>query len=75
VKQGLSLAVGGIACGILLAFAATRMLQSLLFHVSSTDPLTYLTACIALCGAAVMASYLPSRRTAGVNPVEALRSE
>jgi predicted permease len=75
VKQGLALAGGGIACGLLLAFAATRLLQSLLFHVSATDPVTYAAACVALSGAAAMASYLPSRRTAGVNPVEALRSE
>jgi len=75
VKQGLVLAGCGVACGVLLASAATRLLQSLLFHVSSTDPLTYAAACVALCGAAILASYLPSRRTAGVNPVEALRSE
>ena len=75
VRQGLVLAACGVACGVLLAFGATRMLQSLLFHVSSTDPLTYGAACLALCGAAVMASYLPSRRTASVNPAEALRSE
>jgi ABC-type antimicrobial peptide transport system permease subunit len=75
VKQGLVLATCGIACGVLLAFGATRLLQSLLFHVSSTDPLTFASACLALCGAAVAASYLPSRRTASVNPVEALRSE
>ena len=75
VKQGLLLAACGVACGVLLAFGATRLLQSMLFHVSSTDPLTYAAACLALCGAAAMASYLPSRRTAGVNPVEALRSE
>lgn len=75
VKQGLVLAACGVVCGVVMAFAATRLLQSLLFRVSSTDPLTYGVACLALCAAAVMASYLPSRRTAGVNPVEALRSE
>ncbi len=75
VRQGLLLAGGGIGCGLLLAFAATRLLRSLLFHVSPMDPLTYALACVALCGAAALASYIPSRRTAGVNPVDALRAE
>jgi predicted permease len=75
VRQGLALAGGGIACGLVLAFAATRLMSSLLFHVSPMDPLTYLLAIVALCGAAMLASYVPSRRTAAVNPVDALRAE
>jgi ABC-type lipoprotein release transport system permease subunit len=50
-------------------------LKSLLFHVDPLDPVTYVLACAALCGAAALASYIPSRRTATVNPVEALRAE
>ena len=75
VRQGLVLAGGGIGCGLLLAFAASRFLKSLLFHVSPVDPIRYLLACIALCGAASLASHIPSRRTAAVNPVEALRPQ
>ena len=75
VRQGLVLAGIGIVCGLLLAFVATQFLKSLLFHVNPADPLTYILACIALCGAATLASYLPSRRTAAVNPVDALRAE
>jgi predicted permease len=75
VRQGLVLAGSGIVCGLLLALAATRLLRSLLFHVSPMDPITYGLACIALCGAAALASYIPSRRTATVNPVDALRAE
>ena len=75
VRQGLFLACGGIACGLLLAVAATRLLKSLLFHVNPVDPVTYALAGVALCAAAILASYIPSRRTASVNPVEALRSE
>ena len=75
VRQGLALAVIGIVCGLILALAATRFLISLLFHVSPLDPVTYLLACIALCAAASLASYIPSRRTAAVNPVDALRAE
>ncbi len=75
VRQGLLLAGSGVACGLLLALAATRLLRSLLFHVSPMDPMTYALACVALCGAAALASYIPSRRTATVNPVDALRAE
>ena len=75
VRQGLVLAGSGIVCGLLLAIAATRLLKSLLFHVNPVDPVTYLLACLALCGAAALASYIPSRRTAAVNPVDALRAE
>ena len=75
VRQGMVLAASGVGCGLLLAVGATRLLQSLLFHVSPMDPLTYGCGVVALCGAAVLASYVPSRRTASVNPVEALRAE
>ena len=75
VRQGLLMAGGGVACGLIVAVAATRLLRSLLFHVSPIDPLTYGCACGALCAAAALASYIPSRRTATVNPVEALRAE
>jgi predicted permease len=75
VRQGLVLAACGIGCGLLMALAATQLLKSLLFHVSPVDPTTYVLACIALCAAASLASYIPSRRTAAVNPVDALRAE
>jgi predicted permease len=75
VRQGLLLAGTGVLCGLFLALAATRLLRSLLFHVSPMDPITYALACIALCGAAALASFIPSRRTASVNPVDALRAE
>jgi predicted permease len=75
VRQGLLLAGSGVVCGLLVALGATRLMRSLLFHVSPMDPLTYGCAVFALCGAAALASYLPSRRTASVNPVEALRAE
>lgn len=75
VRQGLLLAGTGVACGIMVALAATRLLRSLLFHVNPMDPLTYAAACLALCTAAALASYIPSRRTATINPVEALRAE
>ena len=75
VRQGLWMAGAGVACGLVVAVAATRLLRSLLFHVSPMDPLTYSCAALALCAAGALASYIPSRRTASVDPVEALRAE
>jgi len=75
VRQGLLMAGAGVACGLVVAVAATRLLRSLLFHVSPMDPLTYGCAALALCAAGALASYIPSRRTASVDPVEALRAE
>jgi predicted permease len=75
VRQGLLLAGVGVLCGFAVALGVTRLLGSLLFHVSPMDPVTYACACVALVGAAALASYLPSRRTASVDPVEALRAE
>lgn len=75
VRQGLVLALCGIGCGLLIALGTTRLLSSLLFHVSPLDPTTYVLASVALCAAASLASYIPSRRTAAVNPVDALRAE
>jgi predicted permease len=75
VRQGLVLAGLGVGFGLVLALATTRLLRSLLFHVSPIDPVTYALASVALCGAAALASYIPSRRTAAVDPVEALRAE
>jgi putative ABC transport system permease protein len=75
VRQGLLMAGAGVGCGLVVAVAATRLLRSLLFHVSPMDPLTYGCAALALCAAGALASYIPSRRTASVDPVEALRAE
>lgn len=75
VRQGLLLAGVGVVCGVGVALATSRLLTSLLFHVSPMDPLTYGTACLALLTAAALASYLPSRRTTTIDPVEALRAE
>jgi ABC-type lipoprotein release transport system permease subunit len=52
-----------------------RLMKSLLFGISPLDPLTYVAVPIVLVSAAVLASYLPARRAAAVDPVEALRAE
>jgi predicted permease len=75
VRHGLLLAIGGIACGLATALALMRLLSSLLFNVSSFDPVTYAAVAAGLLATAAVASYLPSRRAAAVNPVDTLRAE
>jgi ABC-type antimicrobial peptide transport system permease subunit len=75
VRSALSLTVIGVAIGIAAAAALTQSMKSLLFGISPLDPVTYLTVPLVLGAAAVLASYLPARRAAAVNPVEALRVE
>jgi predicted permease len=75
VRHGLTLAGIGVACGLVAAFALMRLLSSLLFHVSPVDPLTYAAVSAGLVAAAMLASYIPSRRAANIDPVEALRAE
>jgi len=75
VRHGLLLTGVGVAVGVALAVVAVRLMSSLLFKVSAIDPLTYIAVCIGLIGTTALASYLPSRRAATVDPVEALRAE
>ena len=65
----------GAAIGIAGAIAATRVLSAFLFGVSATDPTTYVLVALVLGGAAFIASWLPARRAAAVDPVEALRAD
>jgi len=73
VRSALVLTATGVAIGVVAAAALTQSMKSLLFGISPLDPLTYLTVPLVLCAAAALASYLPARRAAGVNPVQALR--
>jgi ABC-type antimicrobial peptide transport system permease subunit len=73
--HGLLLAVTGIAIGLAAAFALTRLMSSLLYHVSATDPATFILGPVLFAGVALAASYLPARRAMRVDPVIALRAE
>jgi predicted permease len=75
VRHGLLLVGVGVACGLLGAAAAMRLTKSLLFHVSPSDPVTYLAVSAGLIATAILASYIPSRRAANVDPAETLRAE
>jgi predicted permease len=75
VRSALLLTAVGVAIGLGTAAALTQMMKSLLFEVSPLDPVTYVTVPVVLALAAALASYLPARRAAGVDPVVALRVE
>lgn len=75
VRRGLLLAAMGIACGLVLAIIAMRSMAALFFRVRPVDPLTYIMISLGLLWMAVLASYIPSRRTATIDPIQALRAE
>jgi putative ABC transport system permease protein len=73
--QGLGLAIIGIALGVLAAAALTRLLSSLLFRVSPTDPAVFAAIAVLFALVALAAAYFPARKAAAVDPMEALRCE
>ena len=75
LRDGVRLAVLGVAIGVAGALAATRLLAGLLYHVSVTDTATFIIVPLVLTATAVLANYLPARRAAAIEPVVALQSE
>jgi ABC-type antimicrobial peptide transport system permease subunit len=74
-RQGVTLAGVGVVVGIAVAIVVTRFMRGLLYDVSATDPMTLSGTCVLLLLVALVASWLPARRAAGVDPAEALRSD
>ncbi len=75
VGQGLSLVFFGVLVGTVIAFGATRYLQSLLFGIRPTDPITFVAVCVTLAVVTLVACYIPARRAMCVDPMVALRHE
>ncbi len=75
VGEGLRLALLGVGAGVIVALALTRLLQTFLFGVSSSDPLTFVTVAILLTLVGLAASFFPARRATRVDPIVALRYE
>ena len=75
IRQGMTLTLAGVLLGLLGAFGVTRVIGSMLFGISPTDPISFVGIALFLTSVAVVASYVPARRAMGVDPVTALRYE
>jgi putative ABC transport system permease protein len=75
IYQGMRVVLIGILAGLLAAWTVTRMMTHLLVGVSSSDPIIFVGVSILLCAVALVASYIPARRAAKVDPMVALRYE
>jgi len=75
LRQGVVLALAGVAVGVVAAYALTRWMESLLYQVRPSDPMTFAVVPLALVAVAVVASYLPALRATRVSPVQALRMD
>jgi putative ABC transport system permease protein len=75
VRQGMSIALTGVGLGLCGAVIVTRFMTSLLYGVRARDPLTFGAIAVTLGTVALVASYIPARRAANVDPIAALRSE
>jgi ABC-type antimicrobial peptide transport system permease subunit len=75
VRQSLYLSAAGCIAGLAGAVALSRVLRSFLFEVSAIDPLTFSLVPLLMAMVALLAAWVPARRAAGVDPMEALRTE
>lgn len=75
VRQGGFVALAAITVGLVTAFAATRLIESLLYDVGPRDPGVFVATTLVLMGVALLACWLPARRAARISPLEALRAD
>jgi putative ABC transport system permease protein len=75
MREGVTLVVVGSAIGLLLGFASSQVLGSLLYGVGAADPLAFIGAPLVLTSAGLLAAFLPARRAGRIDPAKVLRSE
>ena len=75
VRQGMLLALAGLVAGVAAAFAVTRLVSSMLIHVSASDPATFVAAALFLALVALLSTWLPARRATRIDPMIALRQQ
>ena len=75
LREGLAVTLTGVAIGLACALAVTRLMLALLYGVSPTDPATFAAVPLLLAAVALLASWMPARRAAAVEPLEAIRYE
>jgi ABC-type antimicrobial peptide transport system permease subunit len=75
LREGFAMVVAGLAIGLLLALGTGKIVSSILFEVSSTDPFAFTLAPIVLMTAALVATWVPARRATKISPMAALRTE
>jgi putative ABC transport system permease protein len=75
MAEGFVMLTSGLVVGLLLAVATGKILSGILYEVSALDPIAFTVAPLMLAIAAVIATWLPARRAAQVNPIQALRTE
>jgi putative ABC transport system permease protein len=75
LRQGIAVALAGVIVGLAIASVTTRLMGSLLFEVSARDPITFATVALILTAVSALATLLPARRAAGVDPLHAIREQ
>jgi len=75
IRQGMTLTLLGCVLGMILAVALTRVVSSLLYGITATDPLTFVLTVLLLSAVALVSCWLPAHRAARIDPMEALRHE
>jgi ABC-type antimicrobial peptide transport system permease subunit len=75
LRQGLTVTLAGVAAGLVVAWASAEVMGSLLFEVSARDPVTFAAVALLLIAVSAVATYLPARAAARIDPLRALRDE